>query len=612
MESPVTSTALVPVTAVTVWQDVNSQWDHLNQNFNRASNTLNGLQKVLERIYEEKNKSFMEGFTRANEAAQKMSSRTGGSDDEGGSNVKKGFLGKADKILKALDVSAFEVITYIGEKAVGCILSRRKEAAAAVAAGGAGGGAAAVAVASGAGREAASSEPAKGKERKSGVLSKTMDSLGSLDLGGIFGGVKSLGEKILAQSEDTKYKKSMEDLQGNMNGALEAMGQKATAALTPVLNMLNNAFKSGQMTQVLNFMANIFLVIATVIGLVVQGLFFMMGVIQQNWDVVGPILAAIAFVLLAAMIVQVYALAVAWLAANWPILLIVAAIGLLIYCLQQSGVSVGEAVVAIAAVFGWLKAFITNIVISLYNTFIIFADFFRNLFIDPAFAVKKLFYDLAMNALNFIFQIAIGIENFAGGFIKVMAEAINFVLKKFKSLTDFLSKIPGFEFLANISPNLLDTANPHVFSDTISKVKGMIPEPTSDKEVYNTKKKEFVDYTDSVDEYTKKGQALVDKFGSSVNFKKKGSGEGTGTATNINKVNEVGSINDTVNISSDDLKLLRDLAEIQAIQNFVELTPTVQVTTGNINNAGDIDTIINKIGQKLNEEFISAAQGVYT
>ncbi|MNJ01840.1 hypothetical protein D3C73_1615980 [compost metagenome] len=58
--------------------------------------------------------------------------------------------------------------------------------------------------------------------------------------------------------------------------------------------------------------------------------------------------------------------------------------------------------------------------------------------------------------------------------------------------------------------------------------------------------------------------------------------------------------------------MLRDLAEIQAIQNFVQLTPTVQLTTGDIHNAGDIDSIMNKISQKLNEEFLSTAQGVYT
>ncbi|MFD1903824.1 hypothetical protein ACFSQ7_06685 [Paenibacillus rhizoplanae] len=75
-------------------------------------------------------------------------------------------------------------------------------------------------------------------------------------------------------------------------------------------------------------------------------------------------------------------------------------------------------------------------------------------------------------------------------------------------------------------------------------------------------------------------------------------GSQNGSLNNVNKVGEVGKINEKVDISSDDLDMLRELAEIQSIQNFVELTPTVQVTTGNINNSGDIDSIITKIGQK--------------
>ena len=61
---------------------------------------------------------------------------------------------------------------------------------------------------------------------------------------------------------------------------------------------------------------------------------------------------------------------------------------------------------------------------------------------------------------------------------------------------------------------------------------------------------------------------------------------------NINKVNEVGRINDTVDISSEDLKMMRELAEMNAIQNFVSLTPTVNVQTGDIRNGYDVDTII--------------------
>lgn len=136
-----TSTALVPVTALTVWQNMNSQWDRLNQNFNRASHSLNDLQQILQRVYEEKNKSFMEGFMQSQEAARRLSeedgasrssSSAGSSDGDGpqGSNVrdaKNGFMAKVQKIMKALDVSGFELITYVGEKAVGYILDKKKE-----------------------------------------------------------------------------------------------------------------------------------------------------------------------------------------------------------------------------------------------------------------------------------------------------------------------------------------------------------------------------------------------------------------------------------------------------------------------------------------------------
>ncbi|MNW66353.1 hypothetical protein D3C74_448200 [compost metagenome] len=51
---------------------------------------------------------------------------------------------------------------------------------------------------------------------------------------------------------------------------------------------------------------------------------------------------------------------------------------------------------------------------------------------------------------------------------------------------------------------------------------------------------------------------------------------------------------------------------MKSIQNFVTLTPTVQVKTGDINNGADVDTIIKKIGDHLEEQFVSTAQGVYT
>ncbi|MFE4713961.1 hypothetical protein ACFRAM_24260 [Paenibacillus sp. NPDC056722] len=629
MENPVTSTALVPVTAVTVWQNVNAQWERLNQNFDQSGDSLNNLQKILERIYEEKNKSFMEGFMRSQQMADHISGKTGNvnrvladnSDDSGLPKTKKGLISKIQKIMKALDVSGFKATSNMGEKVVGHTKNKKEEAKDVSSS------SEDSEVVSSKKKRSKSKEKEKekdskkdkdkDKDKKSGFIAKLV---ASLDISKLFGKVKSLGEKIIKPNATDEDKKKWANIQKSTTNVVGSMGQKAIEALRPALDMLNTAFQSDQMVAAMNFMANIFMVIATVISMVVEGLMYMATVVQQNWDVIGPILGAIAFVLLAAMIGQVYSLAAAWMITNLPILLFVAAIALLIYCLQQAGVSTEEIVSVVAAAFGWLNVFIQNIIIYLYNAFISFADFFRNLFLDPTYAVKKLFYDLATGVLDLFYKMALGTENFAGGFVKIIADAINAALKKFKNLTDFLSNIPGFGSLANIKINYLDTKNPHVFSDLILKQRGKLEAPTSNQPVYDTKKKEYKDPQAVMVDYAQRAKKVTDKFDTKVSLKDYTSKSATpgikspadNVSPDINKVGEVGKINDTVDISSEDLKMMRELAEIQAIQNFVELTPTVQVTTGNINNAGDIDTIINKIGQKLNEEFISTAQGVYT
>lgn len=81
---------------------------------------------------------------------------------------------------------------------------------------------------------------------------------------------------------------------------------------------------------------------------------------------------------------------------------------------------------------------------------------------------------------------------------------------------------------------------------------------------------------------------------------------------NINKVGEVGKIRDTVDISSEDIKIMREMAEMQSIQNFVTLTPTVSVQTGDIHNGQNVDTIINRIKTALETDIASSAQGVYS
>ncbi|EKN35928.1 putative tail length tape measure protein, partial [Clostridium botulinum CFSAN001627] len=59
--------------------------------------------------------------------------------------------------------------------------------------------------------------------------------------------------------------------------------------------------------------------------------------------------------------------------------------------------------------------------------------------------------------------------------------------------------------------------------------------------------------------------------------------------------NHLKNIDDKIDISNEHLEMMRDLAEMESIQNFVTLTPTVQVTTGDIKEEADINKIISKI-----------------
>lgn len=81
--------------------------------------------------------------------------------------------------------------------------------------------------------------------------------------------------------------------------------------------------------------------------------------------------------------------------------------------------------------------------------------------------------------------------------------------------------------------------------------------------------------------------------------------------SDVGKVGKVGKIEDKVDISSEDLKLMRELAEMKTIQNFVTLTPTVNMTSGDIREEADINKIVAGIKTVLQEEIASSAAGTF-
>lgn len=396
--------------------------------------------------------------------------------------------------------------------------------------------------------------------------------------------------------------KKFAEMPMTFGSAFQMVRNEAFRAFGPVFQQMNEWLNSEQGLAIMNAITNaIYLAAATASGLL-NILTWISDVIYNNWSIVEPILYAVAFVLLAAIIAAIWQMvsglwsaAAAWLAMNWPILAVGAAIGLLIYVFSQWGDVAAKVIGFIGGIIGTLVAFVYNQFVWMANFVLSVAEFFANSWRDPVYAVKKLFYDLVINALKQLEKLASGIEK-------------------------IINAIPGLkvDITSGISNllNRLESARDSLKSED-DVVRLMRFEPMDYTEAFNIGREwgeaagGFV--ADKVQGAFDKIQNMMQGFGSGADAMN----DTSKYLANINKnglanVDKVGKIEDTVDVSNEDLKLMRELAEMKSIQNFVTLTPTVNVQTGDVRSEADIDTIIRRIEMALEREIANSAQGVFS
>lgn len=340
------------------------------------------------------------------------------------------------------------------------------------------------------------------------------------------------------------------------------------------------------------------------IRLAADGVAWFVSLVTNNMEIVKNILLSLGVVLT---VVGAYWIAT-WVAAAWPVLAVVAGIALLVTVLNHFGVSAQQIIGFVAGAFASLFAFLYNQVSFAWNFILAFAEFFANIFIDPVYAAKKLIYDLDMAFFDHMYNMARSAEDFAGEFMKSILNAVNKALEGFNWLVDEVNGMFGTDFT---KAELFNANNIHAVSDKINEMRNRLEQPISTKNVvdfsgYRMNEKNLASAFGSGKDY---GNNLFSKLSNTMDdIKIKGDAWSNGT---LNRVNEVGKIKEKVDISSEDLKVMRELAEMKNIQNFVTLQPTVSVTTGDINNGYDIDTIIRRIEKSLDEEIKTSAQGAY-
>ena len=206
----------------------------------------------------------------------------------------------------------------------------------------------------------------------------------------------------------------------------------------------------------------------------------------------------------------------------------------------------------------------------------------------------------------------VAIANFMGDMkvsvLTILQNMINGAIGIINDFISLLNKIPGVNIDLIEQVTFATTAAAEneaakqARADALNQYEADIKAAQAQRDAtYSAAKKELADATAALSKTYANAKAEAAQAKSDVGA----------TDWNVDGTNgSVGKIDSDVNIADEDLKFLRDVAEMRYVQNFVTLTPTVAVEA-QISEKVDVDEVVERIESKLEDEFTAAAEGVY-
>lgn len=348
----------------------------------------------------------------------------------------------------------------------------------------------------------------------------------------------------------------------------------ATKAFGGLMLKVNKLINTPQFAKFIDNLIVGFNLIANAAG-------WLIDVMINGWSVVGPILAFIGGVLLAAILIKIIqttaaliSQAAAWIATYWPVVLIIAIIVAAIAIARHFGATWSDIFGFVGGVIGLFAAGAYNSFVIIWNAVAAFINFFGNAFRSPIASIKALFFDLASNVI---------------GFVKTMAQAIQ----------DLLNKIPGVNI--NITGGLENLQNKLKNASATIKSKAELVE--------YVKSKDFMSMSEG---YTKGSSIGKNTLNGLSNLNNKLSGLLAGSSpVAVKGLGNGGKVK--VDMSNEDLQYLRDIAEREYINKFstATLAPNIQVSFGDVHQEADVNKVLGRIRTIMQEEIAVAAEGVY-
>lgn len=234
-----------------------------------------------------------------------------------------------------------------------------------------------------------------------------------------------------------------------------------------------------------------------------------------------------------------------------------------------------SAVGVICGLFAMAGAFVYNMFyLPIYNVIADLINFLGNVFQHPIASIEILFLQLS--------QYVVGVIR---GMVRTIEKLINL--------------IPGVKI--NITSGL-DTFYDS-YTDSIQKIKDQ-----SGWTEY-VKHKEKIEYSTAYANGYNWGANLQNSISEKLGLDLPDD-PATGLLSNI--ADNTAQIADDVSVSSDDIKLLRDIAERQVINKYTTAEIKVEmVNHNNISNEMDLDGVVNLLEAKVTEALVTSAEGVH-
>lgn len=392
-------------------------------------------------------------------------------------------------------------------------------------------------------------------------------------------------DAMFAAAEETNA--AFADIPLTFGQAWIMAGNAAVMALQPAMGRLNDLLNSDLGKTAVNGLISGFELLGKVaegaVGLMASGARW----VADHWELASTLLQFAAGALLAFTGLSV-ALALknaaAWALAHIPLLLFAAIIGALAIAVFAASDSCEAAFGRIGSALGWLYAFGYNIVAAAWNLIAAFAEFFANVFDNPAAAVANLFLGL----FNFIMDV---VSNAAG--------AIDALFGTNK----ISSAVRGFQ--ANVNEFVTG-----VFGENKVKIQRM--DPMDHAGAMASWSAAFSQFGAGLDSFQVKDFLGGLESGGPIDY----SALLGGVSSQLGGIKaDTGALKRSMALSEEDMKLLVDMAERQYVNhiNLTAQTPIINVTGQNTGDTElDRQRLADALQRILLEQSASHTDGAYS